>query len=104
MNKQDNDYALKEWKYKNCIRHEDIDTCPADECETCIFDISDKDYDFFAEAEHDNNEMHVGLKYRSDSDLERIADKARKAIDNVLVEEGISEDERRVFWQVWKGQ
>jgi len=40
----------------------------------------------------------------SDSELETIADKARKAVDNVLVDEGIPEDERRVFWQVWRGQ
>jgi len=38
----------------------------------------------------------------SDGDLERIADKARKAVDNVLIEEGITEEERRRFWQVWR--
>jgi len=41
------------------------------------------------------------IKEMSDEELQRIAERARKAINDVLIDEGIPENERQVFWSVF---
>jgi len=40
----------------------------------------------------------------SDEELSRIAKRARGAINDILIDEGIPEDERKTFWMVWKSR
>ena len=44
----------------------------------------------------------ASIKSMSDDEMKRIAKRARAAINDVLIDEGIPEDERNTFWKVWK--